>query len=285
MYVAVDNRVYFCEYGDPHNWEALNYIVVPERITGLASSNSGLLIFASGRIDVLLGLDVADYQLRPVSSVVGCESFKTIKTTPGGVIFMGHGSIHIATSNGVKNISEDKLGGGLIDFHYEDITSSVFANDAYIVATEDRFLVMDLVRGIKFYSLTDNSYDGNGYYSINEEKGNVYGHKDGVSYILNANEDELSLLEFKSGDIINGEATNLKEYDKTRIVFEGEFDVRVYLDGTEVITKRIASQTKIMQMLGFSNVKNRGTRLSYIVIGTGTIYAIDFTIRGRSNQP
>ncbi len=287
LYGTVGNRVYFSEYGDPHNWPTINYLVVPETVTGLASSGNGIIVFAGGRIDVILGLDIDNYQLRPVSGSVGCEYYKTIQSTSKGVIFMGEGAIYSTDGTSVINLSEDKVGRSLKalrDIDFRDITSSVYSNDLYMIATEDTMIVMDLIRGIKFYSITDNSFDGQGYTSINENNGNIYGHKGGVTYSLNKS-NLPALLEFKSGDIISGTVTNLKEYDKTRIVYQGSFEVWVYLDDELVINKKITSSSKELTMLGFSNSKNRGTRLSYTVIGVGTIYGIDFIVKGRSNQP
>ena len=288
LYGAENNRLYFSEYGDVHNWPPINYLVMPQLITGIASIANGLLVFSDTTITILLGSDIQDFQVRPVDKLVGCLDYRTMQPVKGGVFFMSYDGIYFCDGSNTKNISEDMLGNlAKIDsrINRHDITSSVFVSDEYVISMRDYFLSMDLARGTKFSTYGDNSYDKGGYASISTNAGIIYGHKGGVTYELSNSEEGLSLLEFKSGDMTEGLVTNLKEYDKLRVVFKGEFEINIYLDDKIVITKAIESKDKQLTMIGFNNNLNRGIQLKYSVVGVGTIYAMDFVIKGRSTNP
>ena len=287
LYGAVDNRLYFSEYGDVHNWPAINYLVMPQDISGIASITTGLIIFAQNSTTILLGSDIEDYQVRPVDKLIGCMNYRTIQPAKGGVFFMAWDGIYFCGGADVKNVSEEALGNlAKTDSRLTlaDITSSVFVADEYIISMDDYFFSMDLARGMKFSTFSDNSFDQTGYASITTNGGIVYGHKGGVTYALGTSHNP-SLLEFKSGDMTEGVVTNLKEYDKLRVVFKGTFTIVVWLEDGTAIIKEIDSKEKTLQMIGFNNNKNRGTSLTYSVVGRGIIYAIDFVIKARSNKP
>ncbi len=287
LYGSVRNRVYFSEYGDPHNWSASSYIVLPEEITALGSTYNGLLMFAKARIDVLLGVDLSSYQTRLVSKTEGCVSYRSVQEAEGVVVFLSSNALCSCDGSRVTNISEDKLGNIFTfdkSFKLQDVSSSAYINKVYVIATNYFFLVMDLRRGVKFYSFSDNSYAKEGYDSITASTGTVYGHRAGATYSL-ASSKALSLLEFKSGDNTEGGVTNLKEYDKVRIAFRGVFEVIIYVDGVEVQRVDVVSSVKAFETIGIPKDSQRGLQITYSVAGVGIMYGIDYTVIGRANQP
>lgn len=287
LYGAVRNRVYFSEYGDPHNWSAVSYIIMPEEITALGSTYNGLLMFARSRIDVLIGVDLATYQTRLVSKTEGCVSFRSLQEAEGVVVFLSANALCSCDGTRVTNISEELLGDIFTfthDFKLQDVSSSAYINKVYTIATNYFFLVMDLRRGVKFYSFSDNSYAREGYDSITASTGTIYGHRAGATYSL-ASSKALALLEYKSGDNTEGGVTNLKEYDKVRVTFTGVFEIIIYIDGKEVQRKDITAAYKDMTVIGIPKKHQRGLQITYSVAGVGVVYGFDYTVIGRANTP
>lgn len=89
-------------------------ISVGVNITGLIAFREQLIIFSENKIDRLLGNTIADFNLQPITTNIGCVDSDTIKEVAGDVVFLAQ--------DGLRSLSStDKIG----DFDLAVISKTV----------------------------------------------------------------------------------------------------------------------------------------------------------------
>jgi len=282
LYGAVDTKLYFSEYGDVHNWPPTNFLVFPEEIKALGSVSNGLIVFSESTTHLLLGTSLVDYQTRPIDKRKGCSSFKSLVGYKGGVIYVDDFSIYMTNGGDISNLGFDKLNlKGLLGEASPEVLDSLIIRETYILLFRSLILVMDMNGPPKFFTMSRSD----NLMSISSYNDFLFGHYiDGQTLTLTEGTGDRQ-LEYRSGDVVAGAVTNLKEYDRIRIVFSGTFLFRLYMDDIVVVTQEITSPTKVLETIGISNLDNMGTSMAYSLIGTGIVYGVEIKPVGRSNNP
>ena len=59
--------------------------------------------------------------------------------------------------------------------------------------------------------------------------------------------------------------------------------VELLIDDVVVSTKEFSSEIKTMERMPISNSLNRGIYITFNITGTGKVYGIEYTVKGRDN--
>jgi hypothetical protein len=112
---SYENQIVFSSYHDPEavdlSPDAADSIVIPGTniMRGMATSNSGLVIFMSDNTYILRGNDRSNFSLE-VLYPEGCLSAGSIVEIGGGVIWASNSGIMYFDGSTVRNMSKDMLG-------------------------------------------------------------------------------------------------------------------------------------------------------------------------------
>jgi len=94
----------------------------------------------------------------------------------------------------------------------------------------------------------------------------------------------LEELTYKSPQFIDGSRTNLKEYEKFRLLFNGNFLVKLILEnGDTVVEETISSELSAdtFSLLGIPKSNNKSYSITIDIVGAGTVDSIQHTWKPR----
>ncbi len=95
----------------------------------------------------------------------------------------------------------------------------------------------------------------------------------------------LEELVYLSPKAINGSRTNLKEYDKIRLVYRGNFLVQLYAENGDLIVEDLirsdTSKVDAYAMIGIPNKENKSYSITAKITGKGVVDSIQYTWKGR----
>ena len=102
----------------------------------------------------------------------------------------------------------------------------------------------------------------------------------------------LAEMEYMSPLMVDGSTAMLKEYDKVRVIFRGQFNMRIYFDNNRQIQEQDfeSPDTGIgleftETTIGIPNNDNKAYSIRFHVIGRGTIKGIQYSYKFRENMP
>ena len=105
-------------------------------------------------------------------------------------------------------------------------------------------------------------------------------HSDG-NLLYNTIGEKERILNYKSGKIVEGMPTIVKEWDRVRITgsYRGLF--KVYIDNRLVIEESILLQDSGLANFHIPKSMNKGKAITFELIGIGIIISIEYSITGR----
>jgi len=109
LFGSVGTKIYYSALGNPDAWYNYDFFTMPDRITGMAKSPAGLIIFGVTFTYLLAGATPQRFQLKVVSNVLGCVARESIAYIQEDVIWLG--TTGILSSNGyqIRNLTSDKI--------------------------------------------------------------------------------------------------------------------------------------------------------------------------------
>lgn len=274
---AVLSKVYFSrDIGNPNYWPAVNYIDFHAPITALAATTNGVVVFTKYTTHLLLGSTVANMIQYLVSPDQGCTNYKAVAKLNNQVLFPSTDGICVYSGGHVKLITLDKLGvmslatinavlfdqvyhcglvGGRIlrlDFRFGFTLSYLVAPTLWLTeATETLLLaITQLLPSQPLYKGLPLTYS------------------------------------YSSGLLIDRIDSELKVYDKVYIKVKGPtgvgVTVSVYIDELLVMTKALLPAAK-PQVLSVPQTKQRGSNISFSLVGTAEVTEIEYKTYRRQN--
>jgi len=109
LYGAVGNKVYYASLGNPDSWYTDDWFEVTATITGLASSQSGLLVFTSHTTNILRGTDPANFYMKELSNNIGCYSHFSIAHYQDSVLWLSGDAFVISNGSSISDLTSPKI--------------------------------------------------------------------------------------------------------------------------------------------------------------------------------
>jgi hypothetical protein len=267
FYLAVGSNVYLSEQNNPHSWNVLKFVTVPDTVTGMAKESRAVLVFTANRTYRLAGSTIEDLVLEDLKVNQGCPNWRTIAFMRNVPVWLSndglcvYGAVESIEGRQVRVVTEGR---------YRVPAGAVFAaaaNDKYHLFYADSSIMFDfraegragrstVTGALAYYDQDDDSLyiadaDGNWF---------KYGAGDPLEfYIL-------------TGEASGGELNLPKRFRKVHLDADGEISLIVYIDGVE---KADMVDTSTGQRRRFLPPGLRGNRIQFGVSGSGKLRAIE----------
>ena len=260
-----NNEVFFTRPGKPNTWSNFNSIRVGGSVSGLASTPIGLLIFTDNNQTYLLGgTDKYNYVLSTISKTIGCIDYKSINNVKNTAIWLDYEGLVMSVGSAISNISKEKAN---LDNIGEILGTKVYNNVYYLIGTNYSIAIdfrynMPSFSKLEYGLLSIDSYQGKLYAKLDD--GNMY--EDTLALVG----DELELT-YKTPMFIGNSYDMPTEFEKINLVYKGNFEFIVYIDGVEVSRGDLSSAIIVVEEIKLPSGNNEGLSLEMELIGTGEI--------------
>ena len=256
FFVAVDDKVYYSEQGNPHAWPPLNWINMPATVTGMVEEFEGILAFTDNHTICITGYDVLTVAKRTLPGEQGCKNWRTISTITDAPIWESNDGLCLWDGSVITLVTHNKYE---IDF---ESTHSVVANDVYYLFHNSGALRFDRRSGDVFSELGSFVVNNYAWYDANVDQLYLF---DGVDEIYEYGTGTMEVLAYRSPHF-NGwtaekgyEDGGLAEKNFRRIWLRNDSPVSVtlYVEGVEI----------------FNGTMNAGDKFIYFPAGSEGRYA------------
>jgi len=268
-----DNILYFSEPGLVDRWRSTQSIIFTDTITGIGSTQNGLLVFTRNKTWIITGDNETNYTRNVLSDYQGCIGHKTIKYINNTLIWLSLDGICGSTGSAVDLLSKFKLG----KVSYDPITSMVY-DEAYYLFHTTGTLVLDMRNGMIFKTM-DLIVNG-AYYSSFFDTPYFLNPSDGGMYELGTS-NTLIPYTYRTGYLASTGLTGIEIYKNIYIFCEDDVTLNVYLDGNKVVADAVLTAGFNDILLPSSKKKAYYAELEFK--GTGTVYEVEFKTEGRQN--
>lgn len=269
-----DNIVKFSEVGDVETWNPFYFFTMEDTVTGLASTQNGLLVFLKNKTYIVTGNDPSNYTKTLISSSQGCVNHNSIQFCDKFTVWLSLDGICASTGADVSVISEPKL--GKISLIPND---SVYFEQQYYLFHSTGTLVMDIRTGSAKFN-TRSLLVLSAYYSVYEDC--VYILKQQVTGITKLNTgSSLDQFRYKTGKIPVTMLTEVKIFKNIYIYITGSITVDIYMDGKLVVDDKPLKQG--LNDIKLPNAELRAYYVEFDFVGTGEILEIEFKVSPRQN--
>ena len=271
LFGSIDSTIYFSNTGVIDNWSAINFIEMPEHITGFGVTQNGLLIFSRNKTWILVGDSLNTFTLQLLNGNQGCISHYTINYVENNLLWQSLDGICTSLGGNIELLSWKALG----KITYNPISSAVYDNQYYLFHTTGT-LVIDFREGVRFY--TTSLIVRGSYYSSKYDE--LYVLKPTNTVLYKYGKGNTLTYAYKTGYLAEGKISNYKTYKDFYLYTTGANTLKIYLDGSLILTKSLVD--------GFNNIKlPQGTTRGYYIelefTGTGAILEVDYAVEGRQN--
>jgi len=316
-------KLYYSALGNPDTWYSSNFFTMPDDITGIAKSPAGLIIFGESFTYLLIGTAPENFRLKVMSNIIGCVARESIAYFGDNVLWLSKTGICLANGYSIVGLTEDKIDliNGIVPssacvlnsvyyLHYRPIltpTETLYpSNELYplglsnLMSLSEGIIVLDFKRGNNYSYKLLNYKDVT---SVGVLKDNVCAitaspdlHLSTMNVYADAGVEQLTYV---SPKYINGSFSTLKEYEKIRINFYGEFTIKVIFDSGEVVLEEKISSLAVGQrvelsngngalftedsvvILGIPNNNNKSYSITFAITGVGDIKSIQYSWKPR----
>ena len=270
--VGNSNVVYYSDEANPMVWNPLNYIVFDEDIVGLGASQLGLLVFTSYRVYIIYGTTSTEFQRYLLFDNIGCKSHQSIQSYKGSVIWQGDDGFYIFDGNDCTNLTLST-----IDTLEGTVISSCFCKQIYYGVLDDgNIITIDFrINGYPVTYITGQTATG-----IFAAENEVFIVDDLKLYSLHGS-DEYRTLKWKSKQYSNNEQTTCKNYKYIYVYCEGEFILRLYVDGILANEVELKSGINCLQS---SSQHRLGYNIQFEFEGKGKVIAFDYSSEARQTS-
>lgn len=271
FFAAKGNILYFSSVGKPDYWPAQNQIDTGLPITGLLPIDAGILVFSNTGAKLLVGTDITQFKLDPVTNEQGCKNHKSCKLVKNIPCWVSSDGICSWQSGAATVISKDKLGKINLDV----VNACVYDETYFVLKTDGSLLAMDLRFGMVFKDLflTDPIKDIGKFDNI------LYGTLG--NKIAKLFEGDPLALHYVSPMYTEGSITLRKAFNNIYMHIDGEFIVKVFIDKVLVCEQKLTE-------FGYNDIsveqdKQAGYTLQFEIQGIGEITEIEWKVVGRQN--
>lgn len=271
IFASKDSTLYFSNPGLVDQWTGFNFIAFPEEITGLGSTQNGLLVFARNKTWIITGESINTYSKQLLNGSQGCISHSTVAYVSNNLLWQSLDGICLSMGGNIELISWPKLGR----LSFNPITAEVFDNQ-YFLFHETGTLIIDFRSGVRFLEL--DLLARGAYYSSRFDRLYILVPDDIGIYEFGEGE-QLEYI-YKTGWLTEGKLTNIKSYKKVYIYCIGTAEVKLFTNGTLANTLPLKSG---FNEVTFPQIKSKAYYIELEFSGTGEIFEVEFSLEGRQN--
>jgi hypothetical protein len=272
LFGAISDKLYFSDVSFVNDWSPFFFLDFDSTIIGLGSTPNGLLVFTKDKTYIVSGSNPVSLSKILLHGTQGCINHKTIKYIDNTLAWLSMDGICTSNGSSVHILTLDALG----KLSYTAISAEIWDSQYYLFHTLGT-LVIDFRYGQPIYK--DMSLVVNGtWYSSKFDK-LYYVTALGALYSL-FNGSSVIPYTFKTGRLTEGLITMLKNYKVFYAYIEGTAQLKIYIDGSLVLTKSLVT--------GFNEVKipqaeRHGYYIEFEFTGTGKVLELEYKVEGRQN--
>ena len=271
---ALGGKVYFSREGQPEYWNAYSYVQFPKTITGLGVFGNSVIAFTDSNMYLVSGSNINNISMIKLPFDYGCKNKRTVQNIEGRLIWVSalddrdaicvYDGSSVNIINNFNKISYTPVLGSTTYNNYTtetyddyvfNINTSIVSNRKYFLFMSGRTAIVDAENALKVYYMEDNitaAYSKNNSLYVGMSN-DVYEYYPDASTYRN--------VEYKTGDIDNGNMTKVKHYRYLKINAIGTYSVSVFVDG-----KLICTQTTEKDFLPTDTY---GKYISFLIESTG----------------
>lgn len=271
LFAAKGDKLYYTRTGIPTAWPSLNYIDFAHDITGLLPVSNGIIVFSRFKADILTGDDTSNFKVQELSDEQGCVSHLGCKKVKGIPVWPSVEGICSYSQGSISVVSKDKL-----DLTTLNVINAAVHNEQYhLNLVGGSLLVMDARFGVSYKD-----------YLFNEQIDNILTYN-GVLYarvgarLAKLFDGALAEFSYKSPNMTEAAHSVTKLYNNVYVRSSGEFQISIFIDGVQVHTETL-SGNKVHDVKP-PEATQRGSSIQIGLVGTGTVYEIEYKAVGRQN--
>lgn len=272
LFGAVGDKLYFTESAEPWYWgDGFFFIDFDRNVTGIARAQNGLLVFTENETYFIGGTDNSTFLKYLLSGDQGCILHKSISFVDNVALWLSNDGLCASSGGQIKVVSKDKMGKLSLS-----PVCAMTHDEVYYLFHSTGVLCADFRFTLRFYELSYADVVGCGVFSDGPYV------SDGTSiYELFADTADLT-YEYQTGDMSDGEVSNLKEYDKIRVAANGEASLTSAIGGNTQNWPISTSALGITNM-GIRNGADKGLNISINITGTAEVREVRYNVKGSSN--
>lgn len=268
---SVGPRLYFSiDVGNPNYWPAENYIDFYEDITGVTEAGNGILVFTENKTYALTGTSPQTFVKHLVSADQGCIEGRTIATIGATAIWLSKDGVCASNGSQVDIISKDKLG-------FQDIPGRVavaYKEVYYLQLNTGEVLAIDM----RFKMTFSRYFFGSNWLLVGD---NVLYGLDANNFLYQWFSGPLAQYEYKTGKLVDTLDSELKAYETIYVRADGRHTMHVSISGEQVATFEMDNE--YAYEFTVPQAKQLGYDIQFHLVGTGTVYEIEYKVVGRDN--
>lgn len=262
LWGVVGKTVRFTPIGVPEAWPVFYSIPFADEPTGISPTANGLLIHVIDQTYLLTGTGPDAIARQLLSADQGCVNHDTSVTIGGTALWVSQNGICASDGGAPEVITRVKYG----DVSFDTVNAVVHKEEYYLQLTDGTTFIVDFNDRI----LKESEY---GIESVVTAENVLYGFYDGSLWSIETSDDLLSMT-YQSPTFIGLGYREYKSYKNFKVVWTGDVQIKVYIDGVLSNTFNLSSTKDKVEELKLK--QNVGLSAYYTVTGTGTVYEVEF---------
>lgn len=268
LFGALDDKLYYSEIAKVDSWPVTNFIDFDADITGISPIQNGLIVCTLFKTYIVTGNSPETFSRYLLDEEQGCLSHYTMQFVDNSLIWLSQDGICTTTGGLVQVLSLPKLG----KLSLSVVQNAQVLDRVYYIAHGTGILAFDFRYNQIVRTITTTA-DWLGAY-----KDTLYSNYQGaISSMFTG--DALTYT-YKSPVLTEGSYSNRKTYKDFYIKYNGDINLKVYVDGILINSKDLTGD-KCFNLKALSS--NSGYGMEIEITGTGIVSEIEYKAQGRDN--
>jgi len=266
------NSLYYTDVAKPNNWSPYYFINFKYDITGLGSTQNGLLVFTKNATYIVSGNSPMTLSMSLLHNSQGCINHKTIKYINNVLVWLSLDGICTSSGARVEVLSYNKLGRLTVS----SVDAEIY-DGRYFLFYSGGTKVLDYRFGNPIFYDLDLQVTGSYY----DEKIDLLYYTDlsGNLYSLFQGND-IRNYSYKTGKLADGSASMRKNYNDIYMFSTGVLEYKIYIDDVQVTSGTLVqgyNQVNVPKSHSF------GYHIEFEFSGKGSLIELEYKVEGRQN--
>lgn len=269
LFGASGDKLYYSNIALPNAWPATNFLDFASPITGIGAVQNGLLVFTKFKTFIVTGNSPDTFSKYLVSSSQGCINHYTIQFLDGLLIWVSQDGVCSSNGGSIEVITMQKLGKVALT----NTLNAQILDRVYYLALTDGLLILDfrfnfMIRKSNIVVDWIGSYLDSLYCQTTSNLYEAFTATTNLTY------------HYKSGLLTEGAYSNYKTFKDFYIKYNGDVQLKLYVDGTLVNTINLTGDD-CYNLKALSASSGYGIEIE--LTGTAEVSEIQYTVLGRQN--
>lgn len=266
---AIKDKLWFSEIAYVNYWSEFNFIDFDSDITGIGSTQNGILVFTKFKTYIVTGNSPSTLSKYLLDGNQGCISNKSIAFAKNTLVWASSDGICASNGGVIEVISRVKLDKIAIT----NVRDSIVLDDVYYISYDTTTLMVDFRFGLVFSNLDINP---DSFFLYNDI---VYYSKSNSLYSLFTSTVPRT-MELVTGMYSDSSITLLKNYKSVYVNSTGKLVLKTYIDDILVSTQTLIGGVEEIKL---PQKQRLGYSIKFNVLGTGILNEIEYKAEGRQN--